>query len=356
MGGARGWAHHWCAFGLVSKVARSECRGADGSGDVAVWVALGRAGRGCIREFFVGSSNVNNPDLLEVLPDPPDFSAEVWDHCRQINDFREVLFEYYKNTAVFTGVCSSLMYESEVWAGGSRRLWVVLTGLLKRCERLMAAHLEFFQDDRYGDSTYILDRSLLETCINIRWLSDDPTEERLKRYFEDSLSSDRDLHAEITKNIEKRGGTVLKIEARMLRSLRRNLELAGYSEADYPSLRRGVNLASKMDAIGERRFIYTVIGKLGSHAVHGTWANLLQVYLDEDDEGKLSPAKSFPGSHVNQYIVGTIFTLDACMEYVQNCFEDSLETTYLIEAMRSHQKEISELNLEVVGDDYSSSE
>ena len=239
-----------------------------------------------------------------------------------------------------------------MWSGGSQRLWVVLVGLLTRVQRNMAGHLEYFQDDRYGDLTQILDRCLLETCVKIRWISADRTEERLRRYFEDSLRADNELFQEIQRNIASRGGTLNNIEQRMLRSIEHNVLGAGLSMNDLGTSRKLPPLATLISDIGERRFIYTVIGKISSHAVHGTWANLLYCYLEGDDVESMHPATAFPPPHVNQYVMNCLFVLDALKAYLVLNFSESEEREYLTEIITSHHQEIMELYVEVVGEDF----
>jgi len=208
-----------------------------------------------------------NLSFVDMLPDPVVIPPMTLQRCRETGDFREILFEYYKNTAIFCLICSQITFESPNWKG-SRNRWTVLVGLLTRCCRIMAGHLEYFQDGRYGDITLILDRSLLETCVKVRWISGDALDDRLGRYLEDSLRVDSELFSEIEKNIETRKGIVLPIEARMLKSIDVNAKFAGIDLSSKPKLRKAQSLADMIETIGEKRFLYTVIGKISSHAVH----------------------------------------------------------------------------------------
>ena len=88
----------------------------------------------------------------------PDFSEEDLQRCRDTADFKKVLFEYYRFVAQLSSVCAGLVHESDAWCGRSRKCWEVLAANLTRMSKLMAANLEFFQDDRYGEATQIIDR------------------------------------------------------------------------------------------------------------------------------------------------------------------------------------------------------
>jgi hypothetical protein len=295
---------------------------------------------------------VESLDLIDVIPDPVDVPPELLEKCRASGDFREILFRYYRNVAILATICGNIQFGSPMWSGGSQRLWVVLAGLLTRVQRNMAGHLEYFQDDRYGDLTQILDRCLLETCVKIRWISADRTEERLRRYFEDSLRADNELFQEIHKNILARGGVANNIELRMLRSIEHNVISAGMTLNELGTSRKLPPLSTLISDIGEMRFIYTVVGKISSHAVHGTWANLLYCYLEGDDIGSMRPATAFPPPHINQYVMNCLFVLDALKSYLSCNFIDSGEREYLIETITSHHQEIMDLYAEVVGEDF----
>lgn len=291
--------------------------------------------------------------IFDVLPDPIDIPDETLERCRKSGDFREILFEYYKNVSILCVICSQIMPDSPAWRTTSNKKRYVLLGLLTRCTRIMAAHLEYFQDGRYGDTTMILDRPLLETCVKVRWLSQESGVDRLQRYFEESLRTDCELLEEIQKNIANRGGIELPIEKRMLRSIRGNADFAGINLED-PSLnlRRSPSLADMIRDIGEQRFLYTVVGKTASHAVHGSLANLLHLYLDETEEGQFMPASEFPSAHINQYVFNCLFVLDACSDFVSHSFEEGFEMDYVLEVLHSYASEIWELNLEIFGDDF----
>jgi hypothetical protein len=243
------------------------------------------------------------------------------------------------------------MYGSPIWKGGSKKKWTTLVGLLSRCHRLMASNLEFFQRNKYGEATLIIDRCLLESAVKIRWLSQDGSEERLQRYLEDSIRHDIELRDIIRTNIDERGGTVQVIEDRMLRSIQRHMDAAGIAEADVPSLRRMPDLASLTRDIGEPRLMYTVIGKLASHHVHGTWGSLLATYLDEVGPDSFEPRSRAIPSHVNQYVMHPLMVLSACRDYLSYNLDGSEEKECLLAVIDHAEEEILAINEEVVGND-----
>lgn len=292
-------------------------------------------------------------NLIDLIPDPPDIPDDLLAHCRERDDYRQILFEYYKYVATLCVISSYLEFESPAWTGGKRLRWVVLVGLLTRCHRIMGGHLEFWQDDRYGDLSRIFDRCLLETCTKIRWIASDPTDVRLRRYLEDGLKGEAEQVKEINRNIEARGGEQIVIEQRMLEAIQNTLEAAEMSMDDLASIRKGPPLSAMFEDLGERRFVYTVMGKLASHAVHGSWPNLLNSYLEGETKESLRPRANPQPSHINQYVINSLYVLDACLSYVEANFNsDEIDTLHFLEVLRAARDEIWELNLEIAAADF----
>ena len=260
----------------------------------------------------------------QILP-APNISEELIAKCKEKNDYRHILFEYYRFVAQLCALCSCLLYESPAWnRKRSRRSWEICAASLSRIKNLMAANLEYFQDDRYIEATQIMDRCIFETAAKICWIAQDQTEGRLKRYLEGSLRPDREHRAIIQANIEERNGVRLKIEDRMLSRMDRFEQLAGLDAVSTKDLRRMPDLSAILSEIGHGRGIYVAVGKVGSHAVHGNWQQLLSRNLIEQD-GVLNldfrPGTSDP----SQYALVSFFVMEACLSFVQNCFEDEGE-------------------------------
>lgn len=290
--------------------------------------------------------------FVEMLPDAPSYEQADLERCRASGDYRKVLFEHYVFVTQLLVLCANITFESPAWSGRSRKTWEVLAGLFTRCHRLMAANLEFFQDDRYGEATQIIDRCIFESASKIRWIATDKGDERLIRYLEGSLKPDVEFEAQIMANIASRGGEETVIEKRMLASIKRHRELAGLGEVDPRTFRRLPDLASILDQIGEDRIGYTVIGKIASHHVHGAWGSLITAYLEEDDSGQLRLRAEALPSHVNQYILLPAFVLNSAISYVSSCFEKNDANDYIICVLRQAIDDIVEMDDEVVGGDF----
>jgi len=107
-----------------------------------------------------------------------------------------------------------------------------------------------------------------------------------------SLKHEKRLRGRVLGNIDKRGGKVLPIEARMLKSIDRSFAKSGITpgEVDPKRLKNwgGKNLFEKARDIGLEEAYLAVIGG-ASHNVHGNWQELLEYHLEENESACFGP-------------------------------------------------------------------
>lgn len=273
----------------------------------------------------------------------PYISDDLITKCKEANDYRHILFEYYKFVGQLAVICSCINYESPAWGGRKRKLWEVCASSFSRIKGLMCANLEFFQDDRYIEASQIIDRCIFETAAKISWMAQDPTDERLQRFLEGSIRPDREHKAQIEANIANRNGETLVIEQRMLKRMERFELLAGMTDVSLKELRRMPDLSVILKDIGHARDAYIAVGKVGSHAVHGNWQHLLSRHLNEKD-GILCVEHRPAISDSAQYALIALFVLESCISYVSNCFTDESFVRYFSEIVLDTQTEIMKWN------------
>ena len=132
-------------------------------------------------------------------------------------------------------------------------------------------------------------RLVFETAVNIRFLVKNFSDEIVEAYLAYSFRHDRRLHDLIQLNIEQRGGVVLPIEDRMLKSIERSVRLANIvldkvdpdDRADWAG-----NLYQRAKAVGMDKTIYLVAFGGGSLSVHGNWHDLYNYHLDWVEEAQ----------------------------------------------------------------------
>ena len=152
-----------------------------------------------------------------MFPDPPEFTESQLHSCKDSDDFRPVLFEWYKHVAKQCTVVACFLQESPTISKTiSHMEYGILVGLLNRCCRLMQGNITLSKEGIHGESTSILDRSIFESCIKLCWLCENTDSEKYKRFIASCLKTEIELEEKIQENIDARDGTVLKIEERIL--------------------------------------------------------------------------------------------------------------------------------------------
>lgn len=290
-----------------------------------------------------------------IFPDPPSFSPEDMEHCRDTRDYVPVIFVWYEYVFKLCTIVSHIQRDSPAFRPIRARNYYVLMGLLHRCAKLMAANMALSHEGKFGEATSIIDRCIFESAINIMWLCVNNTQEEFTRFLADGLRSDLEMKAVINNIIRENGGTVRNIEHRMISSINSCITASGLEERDISLSKKKRDVASIMDALGYRRLSYIAQQKMGSHNIHGTWTCLLNYYLTDDDEPpancNFSPRGHDCPTHVNQYASISTIVLKAMAEYLRLCLDNEFAIP-LIDFCQSISEEIHRIWREAAGDDW----
>lgn len=303
----------------------------------------------CLQLFFDFSRAMNDPSLI---PDPPKFTDEEWRICRESKDYCPILFEWYKFVGALCNFFASIRPDSPVVRPIDPIDYAVLIGLLNRCTRLMLSNVVLSHEGLFGETTALIDRCIFESCVKVTWLCENKSDDNFVRYLADGLKTELELKAKINANVQVRGGQVIEIEKRMLASIDRCIQSSGLSEVDIAAAKRLPDLASMIDGLGHDRIMYIVGQKIGSHHVHGTWPSLRMHYLEENDEGVLRPRDHDCTTHVNQYVFVPMAVLNAMKSFVRFIFPNPEDAAPMEGLLESVEREIGEVNMEVVGSDF----
>jgi hypothetical protein len=259
----------------------------------------------------------------DLFPEPPSFTHEQLQRCRDNRDFTPILFEWYKFVASLGTLVTNIMPESPAFNEIPRIHYHVVMGLLNRCWRLMLSNVALSHQGKFGETTAIIDRCIMESAIKLQWLCTSPTPEKFNRYLATGLKTELELKGWIENAITARADTALPIETRMLRSIQKHIAASGLNEEQVRTTHDMLDLASMMTQIGYDRLMYIVAQKIGSHHVHGTWSGLLSHYLEEytAEEGRPEVTTFRPRGHdcemhLNQYMFTPIILLETMAAYV----------------------------------------
>ena len=129
-----------------------------------------------------------------------------------------------------------------------------------------------------ADVLLAMNRCMLETAVNVMFLlhSEDP--DIYDDFMKKGLGPDREFYDSVQANIAVAGGPT-PMEERILASIQRLVQQSGLRIEDIPVRHQewGGNMREKIAAIGWDGLYIPYRG--GSHAVHGTWADVLMRHL-----------------------------------------------------------------------------
>ena len=251
------------------------------------------------------------------LPSPPDIPATQWDEAHQTKNFNPILFEIYKHVGILGVTCIQLQPDSPDIRNVPPRHWALLIALLNRCCRLMLSNIALSHSGLHAETMRILERCITESAINVLWLCHKDDDALFDRYLADGTKSDLELRDLIECNVERRNGEQLVIEERMLRSIDRLVRSTGLTPEQIKTAPGLPNFRQRLEALDFDEHHYLVFQKMGSHAIHGTWPDLLKFYLEWDEAERFSPSDHDARPHENQYIFICVLVLDAI-----RCFLD----------------------------------
>jgi hypothetical protein len=282
-------------------------------------------------------------DTQKFLPDPPTFTAELVERCEREVDFRPILFEWYKHVGAICNRVACLAIDSPAFRATPPVHFAVLIGLLNRCSRLMVANVRLSSTRLYGETTSLLDRCIAETATKVLWLchKDDP--DCFVRYLANSLKRDLVFKGHIEENIRSRGGAPLVIETRMLRSIQHCMTLSGLSEQEVKDAKKLPDFSSICRDLALDELFYSAIQRLGSHAVHGTWSELVFNYLRHEDGRGFLPRDHDVDTQDVQYIVISRLVIAAVSSFLEYVAADPSEIKEFVSVLEGIEQKLVEI-------------
>jgi hypothetical protein len=202
-------------------------------------------------------------------------------------DFMILASELLREVTSYVCVAACTMGSTPTWT----RDLAAVGGNMVRLSKLLSAYLDQIVQKRCETST-ILSRLAFETIVNARYLIANFGPELVDAFVRHSLRHERGLRDKIQANIQDRGGDILHIEQRMLKSIERAARLASVTLDSVDLKNRapwgGKNLRQKAEAVGFGEAYLAVFGGM-SHNVHGSWQDLYQFHMETDENGGFTP-------------------------------------------------------------------
>ncbi len=183
----------------------------------------------------------------------------------------------------------------------------------------------------------------MRCAIKIAWLCQDYDREKFNIYLSDGLKSDVYFKNIIKTNIDNRHGLILPIEERILHSIDNCIAAAGLSEVEIQNAKKMPNMREIIRKIGASELEYSVLQKMGSHSIHGSWTDLLTHYLEKEN-GNFQLRDANCPTNYNYLAVSPLIVIRAIAAYLSFLVKDD---EYL-EDCNSVLKSVDELIREVL--------
>jgi hypothetical protein len=245
----------------------------------------------------------------------------------------ELVFELYKEALSVVNLAAHLLDDAAAGKGGWVRNQAVCAGLMIRVSKFMLAVTQLSATKNRAEVVHALNRSILESATNLEFLATKNDDKCFEQFVKFSLGPERELYDLIQKNIVERGGEVRPIEKRMLESINNVCSASGakIEEVNQKYGDWGGGVRERLKAL-DKEELYVASQRIPSHAVHGTWVDLVMNHLDYNAKnGVFVPHPDF-GS-VDARLLGpiAIFVLDATKVYLQRFFAHIPESRLLFE-------------------------
>jgi hypothetical protein len=306
----------------------------------------------------------NLSSVEEMLTEPfVDASVEAVAACKEENDFTRLAHGLYREAGVVASVCSSVCTAS----GTLPRNQAICAGFLVRIAKFMISIAQLTASEDRREVVMALSRCITESATNLRFLILKKEDALYEAFIRSSLGPEREVVERIKANVKARNGKVLPIEERMLESVDRLCKTSGVKIEDLParSAEWGGNMRQKLEALGLAEHAYVSLQRFGSHAVHGTWVDLLVHHLTEQpgsNGSEFKPRGDF--SEVDERLLGqnALYVLDGAEAYLHHFCGDveELKTLYaritdlktrIIRVMEADEKNVQKRRGQLPADD-----
>src|SRR5882724_4123492 len=136
-----------------------------------------------------------------------------------IEKVNELVFELYKEALSVVNLAAHLLDDAANAKGGWPRNQAICAGLMIRITKFMLVVTQLSAKRDRADVVFALDRSILESAVNLEFLLTKNDDAVFDQFVKLSLGPERELYDTIQANIAERGGEVLAIEKRMMESI-----------------------------------------------------------------------------------------------------------------------------------------
>jgi Family of unknown function (DUF5677) len=269
-------------------------------------------------------STILNEDELPRI-DPVKIDADMLKDFRDEDDFIDLAVQLVVEAASYTVIAHSIMDEQ----GGWDRDEAILGGLMVRLYKLLSALLDQVCQHR-AEIAQIMCRLAFEAIVDIRYLVRKLDAELGDDFVKSSYRQERILRDQIMDRITERGGEVLPVEDRMLKSINRAADIADLCLDDVSTKRRtwgGQDTRAKAREVFGDDLAYIAAFSGMSQSVHGSWGDLLQFHLETEDGKRFTPSPEW-GHPRPQHLTSMAFLVAQTVDDFLGYWDEALQARF----------------------------
>ena len=224
--------------------------------------------------------------FLASLGPPFEIDPAVITACNTADDFTSLSFELYKEAGKVVTISASCYFGMPGDPHVMPRNQAICAGLLIRIAKFMTAIVVLTATQESREVAMALMRCIMDTAVTIRFLILRNDNALYDEFARRGLSPERELFDLVNRNIAARGGEILPVERRLLKTINGLVAASGLAITDLPRQHRdwGGGLRNRLIALGIED-TYVGSQRMPSHAIHGTWVDLLIHHLEQTEAG-----------------------------------------------------------------------
>ena len=229
----------------------------------------------------------NGADIQRLIGPPVTIDDEILQKSRDRGRYGPLLFDLYKEASALLTLTSAASIGQPIDLGKLERNQAICAGLLVRIAKLMTSVIKLSSGNEHGETVQVLNRCIVESVINLRFLLLRDSDTIYEKFIKNGLRAERELYDIIRENVDARNGEKLAIEEGMLRSIIEKCESSGLriDEINPKAGSWGGSLQDRIKTLGYGDKGYTILQRIQSHAIHGTWMDLLNNHLIRNEDG-----------------------------------------------------------------------
>jgi len=283
----------------------------------------------------------------EILGAPVAVTEDILKEYERKGSFSELAFNLYKEAGSVISVCACLHTGIDSEKPRFQRDQAICVGLLARITKFMLAVIQLSAETNRGEIVMALERCIMESATNLRYLICKNSKKIYDEFVLSGLGPEREQYEIINENIKSRNGEVLPIEKRMLKSIEKLCKTSGVKIEQVPSRHRewGDGMRDRVKAIGEAPVYYVSSQRFLSHAVHGTWVDILVHHVTEEWNSSnlvgFSPRLDFAPVDERSFGPNALYALKGADAYLKTFFNEIPEVKLLIDRIAGLSQRIS---------------